>query len=144
MKPVWTIAFGLLCAMTSPASSATANVVPMCPVPAGAVSVSIPTGLPPALRDALREQLGEIVLPGEDFDISDIIGSGPLRHRRFIFVWNIGKRWLVATEQGGLYNDPIFIYALSDDGKTASLIESRIALPPIVCSTATKLVGSSN
>jgi hypothetical protein len=116
----------------------------MCPVPAGAVSVSIPTGLPPALRDALRDQLGEIVSPGEDFDISDAIGSDPPRHRRFIFVWNIGKRWLVATEQGGLYNDPIFVYAVSDDGKTASLIETRIALPPIVCSTATKLAGSSN
>jgi hypothetical protein len=32
-----------------------------CPLPSGTVKVALPSGLPPALRDALR---GDIALPG--------------------------------------------------------------------------------
>ena len=81
----------LIVASAAPAQAA-------CPVPPGAVKVALPSGLPPALRDAL---LGDIALPGEPFDATDVYVKGH-KHSRYIFVWNIGSRWIVATEQGGI------------------------------------------
>ena len=68
-----------------------------CPVPPGAVQIAIPSGLPPALRDAMSD----IALPGEPFDTTDVFVKGH-KHGRYIFVWNAGTRWIVATEQGAL------------------------------------------
>jgi hypothetical protein len=69
-----------------------------CPVPPGAVQITVPSGLPTALRQALP---GDIALPGEPFDSTDVYVKGN-KHRRYIFVWNIGTRWIVAMEQGGI------------------------------------------
>jgi hypothetical protein len=114
-----------------------------CFVPAGVVSVPIPEGVPAVLQSALRGSLGDIALPGEKFDATDIVMTR--RSRRFIFVWNVGRRWIVATEHGGRgYNNPIFAYDISDDGETASLVETRIAVPATVCATATSLMRRSN
>ena len=55
-----------------------------CPAPQGAVKVALPSGLPPALREA------DIALPGEPFDASDNFVKGH-KHSRYIFVWNIGQ-----------------------------------------------------
>ena len=48
----------------------------------------------------------------------------------------------IARFGGVSYHDPILVYVVSD-AKSASQTESRIALPLVVCSTATTLVGSS-
>jgi hypothetical protein len=106
-----------------------------CPVPPGAVKIALPSGLPPALRD----KMGNIALPGEPFNAIDIYVKGQ-PNRRYIFVWNIGSRWIVAAEQGGIaLRAAIFIYELSKDGKTAALIDNRITFPESVCAAAAKL-----
>ena len=61
-----------------------------CPVPPGAVQIAVPSGLPTALRHALP---GDIALPGEPFDSTDVYVKGT-KHRRYIFVWNFGTRGL--------------------------------------------------
>src|SRR5579863_6267398 len=107
-----------------------------CPVPPGAIQVALPSGLPSSFRDALP---GDIALPDEQFDTTDVYVKGH-NHRRYIFVWNIGNRWIVAMEQGGIaLRAAIFTYDLGKDGKTAVLIERRITFPHSVCATATKL-----
>jgi hypothetical protein len=107
-----------------------------CPVPPGAVEVALPSGLPPALRDALP---GDIALPGEPFDSTDVYVKGH-KHRRYIFVWNIGSRWIVATEIGGIaLHAGISTYELYRDGKKAALIEERFTFPESVCAAATRL-----
>jgi hypothetical protein len=62
-----------------------------CPVPPGAVKVNVPSGLPPASRD----KIANVALPGEPF--IDIYVKGQ-PNRRYLFVWNIDSRWIVATE----------------------------------------------
>jgi hypothetical protein len=109
-----------------------------CPVPPGAVNVALPAGLPPALRHAMP---GDIALPGEPFDTTDVYVMGH-KHRRYLFVWNIGSRWIVATEIGGIaLRAGISIYDLGKDGKTAALIDKRFTFPSSVCADATKLAG---
>jgi hypothetical protein len=85
--------------------------------------------------------MGNIALPGEPFDSSDVYVKGH-KYRRYIFVWNIGTRWIVATEQGGIaLRSAIFVYHLGKDGKTATLINKRIGFTNNVCGAATKLAG---
>jgi len=50
------------------------------------------------LRKALPD---DIALPGEPFDSTDVYVKGH-KHRPYMFVWNIGNRWIVAMEQGGI------------------------------------------
>ena len=73
-----------------------------------------PSGLPPPLRNALP---GDIALPDEPFDSTDVYVKGH-KHRRYIFVWNIGNRWIVASKvsQSSLWLNPIATY------KTARVI----------------------
>ena len=119
---------------------ATADDIPRCALPKGAVSASPQDDLPPALLRALEEHVGKIVPPGAEFDATDVVRTG--QNRRMIFVWNVGRRWIVATEHGGLgYNDPIFAYDLSQDGRSATLVQERVALPQTVCATASSLIG---
>ncbi len=114
-----------------------ASPVPPCAAPAGVVVVP-PEELPPALGRALHEKLGNIALPGGPFTAGDVGPTG--QNHRYIFVWRVGTRWIVAIEQGGIaYSDPIFVYELSKDGKTASLVKTRVAIPQTVCSIATQL-----
>lgn len=109
-----------------------------CSVPPGAVKVALPSGLPPALRDALPD---DIALPGEPLDATDVYVKGH-KHRRYIFVWNIGSRWIVATEIGGIaLRAEISTYDLGKNGKNATLIEERFTFPSSVCTAATKLAG---
>jgi len=121
-------------------SSACADDIPPCTVPNGVTSTSLRTGAPLALVRALREHIGELAAPGTKFDAPDVVITG--RNRRLIFVWYVGKRWIVATEHGGYaYNDPIFAYDLSQDGRNATLVQERIAFPDTVCSTASSMLG---
>ena len=111
-----------------------------CPAPHGVVEVVLPSGLPGILRD----RIGDVALPGEPFDSTDVYAKGH-KHRRYIFVWNIGSRWIVAMEQGGItLRAAIFAYDLGKDGKGAVLIEESIAFPESACASATKLVEKRN
>jgi len=107
-----------------------------CPAPPRAIEVVLPAGLPPALRDALSD----VALPGEPFDSTDVYVRGH-KHRRYIFVWNIGSQWIVAIEQGGIaLRSAIYVYDLGNNGKTSTLIDTRIGLLNNVCTAASKLV----
>jgi hypothetical protein len=108
-----------------------------CPVPTGAVKVALPTGLPPALRD----KIGDVALPGEPFNTIDVYVKGQ-PDRRYLFVWKIDSRWIVATEQGGIaLRSAIFVYALGKDGKTVTLIDQRIGFSNDACTAASRMAG---
>jgi len=110
---------------------ARADDIAPCTPPEEMSSASIPDGVPPALQD----QLGQIALPGAQFDATDIVSTG--LSRRYIFVWHRESRWIVATEHGGRgYNDPILVYDLSADGKVAKLVRRLISEPSAVCTDA--------
>ena len=124
-------------AMVASVAPAQADAISSCPAPPGAVKVDLPSGLPPALRDAI----GNIALPGEPFDSTDVYVKGH-KHRRYIFVWNVGARWIVATEQGGIaLLKEVSVYRISKDGKTAILINKSNGFTNNVCGAATKLAG---
>ena len=124
--------------MAAHAASAQAAAIEECSVPPGAVKVALPSGLPPALSKALGNN---IALPGEPFDTIDIVVKGH-KNSRYIFVWNIRNRWIVATEQGGIaLRAGLSIYDLGKDGKTATLIETSFTFPDSVCAAATRLAG---
>jgi hypothetical protein len=83
----------------------------------------------------------DVALPGEPFDSSDVVVKGH-KYARYIFVWNIGNRWIVATERGGIaLRAAVSVYALGKDGKTTSLTEERITSPGSACEVATRLAG---
>ena len=83
--------------------------------------------------------MDDVALPGEPFDSTDVYVKGH-KHRRYIFVWNIGSRWIVATEQGGItLRSGIFVYDLGKDRKTATLIDKHLGFVNNVCTTASKL-----
>jgi hypothetical protein len=108
-----------------------------CPVPPGAVKVALPAGLPAVLRD----KMGNVAMPGEPFNRIDIYVKG-LPGRRYMFVWNIGARWIVATEVGGIaIHAAVSTYDLGKDGKTATLLDQRMTSPTYACAVATKLAG---
>ena len=123
--------------MAASGASAQAAANSNCPAPPGAVNVVLLSGLPAALRDAM----GNIALPGEAFDASDVHVKGH-KYRRYIFVWHAGARWIVAAEQGGIaLRSAIFVYDLGKDGKIATLIDQSSGFLNNVCGAATKLAG---
>lgn len=98
---------------------------PACPAPSGAVEIVLPSGLPAALRGAM----GDVAMPGEPFDQTDVYLKGH-PHSRYLFVWNQGRRWIVAMEQGGkVLRTVVFVFDLGEDGKTAILIEQHNTFP---------------
>jgi hypothetical protein len=117
---------------------ALADTIPTCNRPEGVLSATLQTA-PPRLVQALKEKIGELVPPGAAFDATDVIVTG--RNRRLIFVWNAGKRWIVATEHGGRgYHDPIFAYDLDPNAGHATLVREEVAYPETVCSIAIGLL----
>ena len=133
----WISVMATALALSASATSARAAAIENCPAPPGAVKVALPSGLPSALRGAM----GNVALPGEPFDEIDVYVKGH-KQRRYIFVWNVGNRWIVATEQGGIALRAVAqTYDLGKDGKTATLIEKRITFPNRVCAAATRLAG---
>jgi hypothetical protein len=137
MKPVIrTRAISFLASLLAvmPLVSCKADVIPSYALPNGVTPTSL-TDAPAALVQALRDHIRELAAPGTRFDATDIVVTG--RNRRLIFIWHIGIRWIVATEHGGIgYNDPIFAYDLSDDGRSATLVQESTAFPNTVCPTA--------
>jgi hypothetical protein len=115
------------------ASAASASDV--CPVPSGVVQVALPSGLPAELSKAV----GEIALPGEPFDTIDVYVKGD-KHRRYLFVWHSGNRWIVAAEVGGIaLRASVSVYDLSKKDKL--LVEERMTVPSGACAVATQLSG---
>jgi hypothetical protein len=109
-------------------------------LPKGAAATSRLDDAPPSLVRALTGRVGEVVPAGTKFDATDVIVTG--KDRRLIFIWNLGNRWIVATEHGGLgYNDPIFAFDVSQDGRQALFVQERAAFPDSVCSTASSLLA---
>lgn len=130
------VIFGVL-AMVATATPAQAAAIQGCPAPPGAIKVTLPSGLPAALR----EKMGNIALPGQPFNALDIYVKGQ-PNRRYIFVWAIGSRWIVATEVGGIaLRAEVDTYDLGNDSKTATLIDNRITFPSNVCALATRLAA---
>jgi hypothetical protein len=116
------------------------DVIPACRLPKGVASYSDQKDMPVALRDTVKQRLGELVRPNSPFDATDVVKTG--HNRRLIFIWARGYRWVVATEHGGRgYNDPIFGYEVSPNGQQATLIAERIAFPDSVCLTAEELLN---
>lgn len=116
------------------------DVIPVCRLPKGVAPYSDQKDMPVALRDAVKQKLGELVPPNSPFDATDVATTG--HNRRLIFIWARGYRWVVATEHGGRgYNDPIFGYEVSPNGQQATLIAERTAVPSSVCLTAEELLN---
>ena len=116
------------------------DAIPACSLPAGVVSHSDQRDLPQALRDAVKQKLGELVPPGAQFDATDVVMTG--HNRRLIFIWVPGNRWVIATEHGGYgYNDPILAYTVNPNESQATLVAERVAFPRSVCSTAEDLLS---
>jgi hypothetical protein len=114
--------------------------IPPCPLPQGVTSISLENAPPPLLQ-TLKVYVGELVPPGGRFDSTDVVRVGI--NRRLIFIWNAGKRWVVATEHGGIgYNNPILAFDLSQDGQNAKLAASSSAGPKTVCTTANDLLNA--
>jgi hypothetical protein len=116
-----------------------ADDIPPCAPPAGVISAQIPGEVPALLQQSLRSSLGEIALPGQRFQATDVYVGGP--DRRFIFVWHRGDRWLVAMEHGGIaYNDPILLYQIGRS-RSLRLLRTEEAIPPTVCGTAIRMIN---
>ena len=112
-----------------------------CRLPAGVTERSFPNGVPMALRNAIKDRVGEIVPPGEKFDKTDVVVTEPAKFRRTIFVWVRGARWVIATEHGGrAYNNPIFVFDVNNDGLEATLVNETIAFPDSVCAVALRQI----
>jgi hypothetical protein len=124
--------------------------VPPCVVPNGVSATFRLDDAPPSLARALTELVGELAAVGEEFDATDvhIIEKNRRRkNRRLIFIWNLGNRWVVATERGGIgYNNPIFAFDISSADLKATFVGERVVFPDSVCSTASSLltVGNQN
>jgi hypothetical protein len=117
------------------------DVISPCPLPNGVSATLRLDDAPPSLAEALARHVGEVVPVGTKFDSTDVVVTG--KNRRLIFIWNLGNRWVVATEYGGIgYNNPIFAYDISQDGRRAIFVSERVALPDSVCSTASSLLDS--
>lgn len=123
-------------------TAARADYIAPCAPPDSNVKVlQFPGGIPAALLKALREHVGDIASPGEKFDSTDVVVTG--RNRRLIFAWNLGTRYVIATEHGAIgYNDPILVYEVDPQGRTAKLVSETIAFPTTVCEVSKGLLGT--
>ena len=112
----------------------------ICKQPPGVEERVFPNDLPIGLINAIKDKFGEIVAPGEKFDSSDKVVTG--KNRRAIFVWMRERRWVIATEHGGLgYNNPVFAFEVSADGLEAKLVAEAIVLrTDSLCGTAVRLI----
>ena len=134
------IAFLLAAAGLAGPLFARADVIPPCRPPAGVVSATFTDGhAPPALVKAVRDQVGSMAGPGQPFNATDVVTPGE-PGRRFILLWGLGARWVVAYEQGGIgYYDEAVAFQFS--GTTATKVGDKQAEPPTICAAAHGLIG---
>jgi hypothetical protein len=120
--------------------AAHAAVIPPCPPPAGVVSTTLSdVHAPPALMKALRGQLGPMAGPGQPFNATDVVTPGDVG-RRFILLWGLGSRWVIAYEQGGIayYNEAV---AFQVSGTVVTKLADKQAEPPTLCAAVHALIG---
>lgn len=112
------------------AGAARADDIPRCPLLPPVEEVDV-AKLPQALRAALIRDVGQIALPGADFDATDVVRTGV--NHRLIWVRRQGTRWVAAVEEGGrAYRDLVIAYEIGYDGSLAG-VRKDIAFPATVC-----------
>lgn len=110
-----------------------------CPAPVGAQMTLQLRHAPLPIRESLQKLAPDIVPVGKPFDATDVIVTG--HSRRLLFIWRSNDRWIIATEHGGRgYNDPVFAFDMKFGSATATLVESRVAVPHNVCQIAEGLI----
>lgn len=122
------------------ASPTAASGTPRClTVPAG-VAIEDPATLPPTIFEAVRRELGDLALPDEPFNATDVVEPAA-KSRRILFVWHKAERWIVASERGGRgYGNPVLALAFGADSRDAKLVASRTAFPDTLCKVAAALL----
>jgi|SRR5579872_18603 len=116
------------CAQAAPVS---------CPAPAGVVSATLDNGKAPA---ALIRVIGPMARPGQPFNATDVIMNPNTPGRRFILLWGLGSKWVVAYEQGGIaYMNEAVAYQVS--GGSVSKVAEKDAEPPTICAAVHALIG---
>jgi hypothetical protein len=114
------------------------QIAPCAPPDSSVKVLTFPAAVPDVLLKAFREHVGDVAAPGNRFDATDVVVTG--RHRRIIFVWNLGAEYLFATEHGGLaYNDPIFVYRLDPHSHAVTMVSEDAASPSTVCEVSRRL-----
>lgn len=134
----------LLMAAASPwwSTESSAYSVPSCAAPSGVSSVPMQNA-PAALIDGLKEEVGDIAAPNEEFTVGDVVEKEPYRNRRIAFIWNAGNRWVIGTEAGGIgYSNPVFAFELRQDNQFATLVQEITAGPETLCAVASDLIGA--
>jgi hypothetical protein len=117
-----------------------ADAAPSCTPPQGMVSVPLKQ-VPSIVLQTIMDDVGEIAAPMGRFDRTDVMMVG--RNRRFAFFWKAANKWIVATEHGGFScSNPIFLYHLGEDERSAVLMAQKIAFPNTVCTVASDLQAS--
>ena len=111
------------------------NDMPAREVPRGVTVISASHALPPTVLAALHAQIWTIAPVWPLFDAADVAFWGV--NRRFIFVWQHGNQWVIATKRGGqAHNQPILLFTTGSEGKTVIFVKQRIAAPGTVCPSA--------
>jgi len=106
-----------------------------CPPPLNVAAAMSLRQLPEPVLEALREKVGDIEDRDGPFDVGDVWVTG--HHRRFMFAWHRGERWVVATERGGIaYSQPVFAYDLRSTGKPATVAEEIYSQRDTLCKVA--------
>lgn len=102
-----------------------------CPPPPGVTSVALPDGLAPPVRMAAAS-LTDHTIP-LNFDDPDVVEAG--RTWRFIFAWQAGIRWIVATksEDAGY---TLFVFDLKLTARMPTPIQVGSTTPETLCQEA--------
>ena len=89
----------------------------------------------------MQKEFGVIAPPGSPFNPTDVVQQS-VGTRHLVFLWEQGRRWVVAMERGGRgYSTPVSAFDVSADGKTAALAVAVPAMPEKLCQAATDLIG---
>lgn len=91
-----------------------------------------PGDMPPLLRSALAREVGPFALPGQDFDLTDVVRTGV--RRRLLWLRRRGTRWIAVFERGGHgYDNPFAVYEMGLDGQSIAGVRGGVAYPASVC-----------
>jgi hypothetical protein len=122
-------------AIAAPLAAQAANI--SCPAPPGVVVASLDNGKAPA---ALLRAIGPMARPGGAFNATDVIIDRNTPGRRFILLWGLGPKWVVAYEQGGIaYMNVAAAYQVN--GASVTKLGEFDEEPPTICARVHKLIG---
>jgi hypothetical protein len=106
-----------------------------CPPPPGVTAVSLPDGLAKPVRIA-SASLTDPNIP-LDFDAADVVETGTWH---FVFAWQAGIRWIVATDNSGTYS--LFVFDVKDNARMPTLIQAGSSTPEALCREATTALSA--